>query len=72
MPRIVTTVHDPVALAATCERLALPPPVKATFKLGAKEVFGWVVRLPLLAPAIEKNGHGADRPVETNNRKKSR
>jgi len=28
--------------------------------------------LPLLAPTTEKNGNGADRPAETNNRKKSR
>jgi len=27
--------------------------------------------LPLLAPATEKNSHGADRPAETNSRKKS-
>ncbi len=45
MPRIVTTLHDPVALAATCRRLGLPPPVERTITLGAEEVFGWVVRL---------------------------
>ncbi len=45
MPRIVTTVHDPFALATTCRRLGLPPPVERTITLGPEEVFGWVVRL---------------------------
>jgi hypothetical protein len=45
MPRIVTTVHDPVALAATCRRLGLPPPEEDCVRLDAEEVFGWVVRL---------------------------
>jgi len=30
------------------------------------------VSLPLLAPTIEKNGNGVDRPAESKNRKKSR
>jgi hypothetical protein len=45
MPRVVTTVHDPAALAATCARLGLPPPVERAVRLDAEEVFGWVVRL---------------------------
>jgi hypothetical protein len=44
MPRIVTTVHDPVALAVTCRRLGLSPPIERTALLD-EEVFGWVVRL---------------------------
>ncbi len=46
MPRIVSTVHDPVALAATCRRLALPPPVEQDVQLDAEAVFGWVVPVP--------------------------
>jgi hypothetical protein len=46
MPRIVTTVHDPVALATTCRRLGLARPVEQAVQLDAEEVFGWVVRLP--------------------------
>ncbi len=45
MPRIVTTAHDPFALAATCQRLGPPPPVERAVQLD-EEVFGWVVRLP--------------------------
>jgi hypothetical protein len=45
MPRVVTTVHDPAALAATCARLGLPPPVERAVRLDAEEVLGWVVRL---------------------------
>jgi hypothetical protein len=53
MPRIVTTVHDPVALAATCRRLGLGPPEEGSVRLDAGEVFGWVVRLPgLLFPVV--------------------
>jgi hypothetical protein len=46
MHRVVTSVHDPVALAATCARLGLPPPVERAVRLAAEEVFGWAVRLP--------------------------
>ena len=44
MPRILTTVHDPVALAALCKLLGLPPGERALW-LGIEEVFGWVVRV---------------------------
>jgi hypothetical protein len=42
---IVTSIHDPAALAATCERLGLPPPERGSGRLGGREVSGWVVRL---------------------------
>ena len=45
MPRILTTVHDPVALAALCNLLGLPPPGERALWLGIEEVFGWVVRV---------------------------
>jgi hypothetical protein len=45
MPRIVTTLHDPVALATTCRRLGLDLPAERAVNLGAEEVFGWVVCL---------------------------
>ena len=45
MPRVVTDVHDPVALARVCELLDLPPPVDRSLTLAGEEVFGWVVRL---------------------------
>ena len=53
MPYIVTTVHDPVALAATCRRLGLPAPAEGCVPLGPVEASGWVVRLPgLHAPLV--------------------
>jgi hypothetical protein len=53
MPRIVTTVHDPVALAATCRRLSLDPPTQRAVQLDAEEVSGWVVHLPgLIFPIV--------------------
>lgn len=53
MPCIVTTVHDPIALAATCRRLGLDPPTEGTVHLDACERFGWCVRLPeLYAPLV--------------------
>ncbi len=53
MPRVVTTVHDPVALAALCELLDLPPPVERSLWLDNEEVFGWVVRVRgLRHPAV--------------------
>jgi hypothetical protein len=53
MPYIVTTVHDPIALAATCARLGLPAPAEGCVPLGPVEASGWVVRLPgLHAPLV--------------------
>jgi hypothetical protein len=46
MPCIITTVHDPVALAVTCRRLSLPRPELGTVHLDDREPFGWIVRLP--------------------------
>jgi len=46
MPRIVTTIHDAIALAATCEGQSLAPPVEAAVQVDCKEVFGWVIHLP--------------------------
>jgi hypothetical protein len=46
MPRIVTTLHDPAVLAATCRRLGLAAPAEQALVLGAEEVFGWVVHVP--------------------------
>jgi hypothetical protein len=45
MPCIITSVHDPVALAATCRRLGLSPPENGCAQLGPMEACGWVVRL---------------------------
>jgi hypothetical protein len=53
MPCIVTSVHDPSALAATCRRLGLPAPVEGCVHLDRTEASGWVVRLPgLHAPIV--------------------
>ena len=53
MPCIVTTVHDPVALAATCRQLGLRPPEAGADRDAGRAVFGWVVRLPgLHAPVV--------------------
>jgi hypothetical protein len=52
VPRVVTTVHDPAALAVTCRRLGLAPPGEGTVRLGAEAVFGWVVRLPGLCHPV--------------------
>jgi hypothetical protein len=46
MPCIVTSVHDPLALAAACRRLNLAPPQWGCVGLGDQEVNGWIVRLP--------------------------
>ena len=49
---IVTSIHDPAALAATCKRLGLPPPTQGRGRLGGREVPGWVVRLSGLRPVV--------------------
>ncbi len=46
MPVIVTTVHDPVALAATCRQLNLPRPKQGSVHLDNLEASGWIIRLP--------------------------
>jgi hypothetical protein len=46
MPRIVTAVHDPTTLAATCRELGLPPPRAGGARLYDEQVSGRVVRLP--------------------------
>jgi len=46
MYRVVTTIHDAVALAATCRELDLPPPTQGTLHLGVESVSGFLVRLP--------------------------
>ena len=43
---IRTQVRDPIAVAAACERLALPAPVVGTAKLFTSEASGLLVRLP--------------------------
>jgi hypothetical protein len=53
MPVIVTTVHDPRALIATCAQLGLDPPREGSLHLDGREIVGWVVRLPgLHAPLV--------------------
>jgi hypothetical protein len=46
MPVIVTSIYDPVALAATCRRLNVPLPEPGSISLDDRETSGWVVRLP--------------------------
>lgn len=46
MPCILTTVHDPVALAATCRRFNIPTPEEGCAHLDDREASGWIVRLP--------------------------
>jgi len=45
MPFIVTSLHDPTALDATCRRLNLPLPQHGSIQLGDQTVSGWIVRL---------------------------
>jgi hypothetical protein len=45
MPRVVTSIHGPVALILICDRLVLPPPVEQAITLAGEALFGWVVRL---------------------------
>jgi hypothetical protein len=53
MPVIVTTIHDPLALRATCTRLDLEPPTEGSVSLGNYELFGWVLYLAgLHAPLV--------------------
>ena len=43
---IQTQVRDPVAIAAACRRLALPPPTEGETKLFSQVAQGWAVQLP--------------------------
>ncbi len=44
--QIQTQVRDPVAIAAACQRLALPAPAQRTAKLYDGQYTGWCVELP--------------------------
>jgi hypothetical protein len=46
MPRIVTSMHDRDALAATCRELGLSPPRQGSVTLEAGAVAGLVLHLP--------------------------
>jgi hypothetical protein len=46
MPRVVTSVRDPVALAAACCHLGVGPPRRNTVRLDGEMVSGLVVCLP--------------------------
>jgi hypothetical protein len=49
MSHVVTLqskVHDPVAVAAACQKLNLPAPVQGTAQLFSGEATGLIVRLP--------------------------
>jgi hypothetical protein len=43
---IQTRVHDPVAVAAACQRLGLPAPALGTARLYSGEATGLLVQLP--------------------------
>ena len=49
---VVTSIHDPAALAETCRRIGLPPPERGSARLGGREVSGWVVCLSGLHPVV--------------------
>lgn len=46
MPCILTSVHDPVALAATCRRLNLLSSAQGCVHLDDREASGWIIHLP--------------------------
>jgi hypothetical protein len=52
MLRVLTSVHDPVALAATCRGLGLPPPQQGQIRLNGGVASGWVIRLPGLSHPV--------------------
>jgi hypothetical protein len=43
---IQTKIHDPIAIAAACQRVGLPAPVQGTAKLFSGEATGLLVQLP--------------------------
>src|SRR5262245_54185695 len=49
---VVTSIHDPTALAETCRQLGLPPPTRGSRRLGNQELSGWVIRLSGLCPIL--------------------
>jgi hypothetical protein len=55
MAYLVSNVHDPIALAAACEKRALPRPVESTVQIDGEEVFGWVVQIPGLSYPVVFN-----------------
>jgi hypothetical protein len=44
--RIETKVHDPIAVAAACQRMGLATPVQGTARLYSGEATGLLVQLP--------------------------
>jgi hypothetical protein len=46
MPFIITSIHDPIALATTCVRYHLPEPEQGQVQLDMGDVHGWVIALP--------------------------
>lgn len=55
MPCIVTTIHDPAAVAATCHRFQMATPEYASVGSGSNAIFGYLVRLPGLHSPIVVN-----------------
>jgi hypothetical protein len=45
MPFIVTTVHDPIALVATCRQANERRPQEGCIDLDGQQVSGWIIRL---------------------------
>lgn len=53
MPSIITSIYNPVALAATCRQCQWPVPQEGSVQLAEREAFGWVVQLPgVLHPIV--------------------
>lgn len=53
MPSIITSIHDPIALAAICRQSQLPAPTEGWAQIDDREVFGWVIHLPgVLHPIV--------------------
>lgn len=45
MPSIITSIHDPAALAATCRQYRAHPPQQGCIHHGKSEASGWIIRL---------------------------
>jgi hypothetical protein len=53
MPVIVTSIHDPNAIDATCRRFGLPPPKYAAGQHEHQRPAGWLVHVPgTLSPIV--------------------